>query len=163
MALCSSRAFMPLTLAILAILPGCKRPISAFGQCLSLAGRNPADDAGQDYHNGERYLMTDIDGGNSANVFIPNHKGQKCNFIHSKDGPLLRSNRRPLQTLPSGDSVTEQEQACIDQYHVYLEAYNREFERLDHRAFERTCSEMTLAEARKQFGNEVDEAAFVKR
>jgi len=106
--------------------------------------------------------MTDISGGQSADVFVPGHEGQNCRLIYGRSR-LLRANKRPLQTLPSGDSVTDEEKTCIDQYHVYLEAYNRAFERLDPRAYERTCSEMTYAEARKQFGNEVDEADFVKR
>lgn len=161
MATFASRAVMPL--AILAMLPACKPSIPVFGQCRSLIGRNAADDAAHDFHHGERYLMTDIDGGQSANVFVAGHEGQGCHFIYGRSGPLLRSNKRPVQTLPSGDSVTGEERTCIDQYHVYLAAYNRAFERLDPGVYQRTCSDMTYADARTQFGNEADEAAFVAR
>jgi hypothetical protein len=139
-------------LTMLATLSSCQRPISVFGQCLSLVGRDPVKDAAQDFHNGERYLMTDINGGYSANVFVPGYEGENCHFIYGQNGKMLRVNKRPLQTLPSGDVLTAQEKTYLDQYHTYIGAYNREFARLDNRSYDRTCSAMTLHDAREQFG-----------
>lgn len=123
-----------------------------FGQCLSLVGRDPAKDAAQDFRNGERYLMTDIQGGVSTDVFVPGYEGKSCHFIYRRDGSMLRVNKRTLQTLPTGDTMTSQESTCVDQYYTYLKAYSRAFAQLDNRSYDRTCSAITSNEARRQFG-----------
>ncbi len=76
---------------------------------------------------------------------------------------MLRTNRRPRPSLPSGDVLTPQEITCVNQYHAYGEAYNRAFARLDGRAFDRTCSAMTLEEARRQFGSVDETISDLKR
>lgn len=105
--------------------------------------------------NGEHHLLTEIRNYESPEPFIPGSLEKSCNFAYGPSDRLLRANRHYFPPMSSSDAMSPEETFCVDAYHAYSEAYNRELSRFYPKAYDETCSKLTPEQVQYEVGSEL--------
>ena len=134
-----SAPLIAVALAIAGNLSGCDRPSAAIAKCSALYEGDPSGDAAHDLRNGERYLMADVLDNVGGRVYASPIPGKICHFTYSKEGVLLKTNRRTLLHLPRG-VTTAPDTNCLNRYHLYERNYNTAFQTDKPDSASLTCS-----------------------